>query len=226
MYKGSWVPHKAEAIKCVSLKTIYTVVNVKDTTQRGKVVRADKTLSDAVSGCSCRTRLGPQNIILPWTCTCSVVLGRHSQLFATYELGKFLEEGVCSETLPSTELKTCTIIDDHALVQATGKPARANTFGDLSDAFSEFLSDQILIKAKDTLQTGELITAGGFADETTAEASHGSDVSLLETSQEETNTRQVSLSIRVWTFGHIVQRTRCVGVLGSLCALIVSRSEM
>ena len=65
-------------------------------------------------------------------------------------------------------------------------PANWKQFIDLAENKAnliEFLSDQILIKAKDALQTGELITAGGFADETTAEASHGSDVSLLESAQ-------------------------------------------
>ena len=97
------------------------------------------------------------------------------------------------------------------MVQGIETPARTNTFGDLANAFSEFLSDQILIKAKDTLHTGEMIMVRGFADETTAEASHGSDVSLLESSQEEADTRIVlhANSAWVWTFGHMVQTHRC-----------------
>ena len=102
------------------------------------------------------------------------------------------------------------------MVQAIGTPARTNTFGDLADAFSELLSDHILIKAKYILQTGELITAGGFADETTAEASHGSDVILLESSQEETDTRIVSWACQlvkhgldVWSYRAETQMCWC-----------------
>ena len=52
-------------------------------------------------------------------------------------LGKLLEEDVRVETLPTTELKTCTIIDGQAMAQAVGRPAGSETFGDLSDAFSD-----------------------------------------------------------------------------------------
>ena len=41
------------------------------------------------------------------------------------------------KTLPTTELKTCTIIDGQAMAQAMGKPSGSKTFGDLSDAFSD-----------------------------------------------------------------------------------------
>ena len=41
------------------------------------------------------------------------------------------------ETLPTTELKTCTIIDGQALVQTMGKPVGSMTFGDISDAFHD-----------------------------------------------------------------------------------------
>ena len=51
-------------------------------------------------------------------------------------LCKIFKEGVTTELLPATELKTCTIINGQALVQAIGKPAGAVTFGDLSDTFT------------------------------------------------------------------------------------------
>ena len=46
----------------------------------------------------------------------------------------------------------------------------------------------MLVKAKKTLPNCDLVKTGGFADETTAESSHGSDVHLLELTHEETDT--------------------------------------
>ena len=46
----------------------------------------------------------------------------------------------------------------------------------------------MLVKAKKTLPNCELVKSGGFADETTAESSHGSDVHLLESTHEEADT--------------------------------------
>ena len=43
----------------------------------------------------------------------------------------------------------------------------------------------MLVKAKKTLPNCYVVKSGGFADETTAESSHGSDVHLLEPTQEE-----------------------------------------
>lgn len=53
------------------------------------------------------------------------------------QLGCLLQEGesVSVNTLPASPLHTCTIIDAMALVQAIGKPAGAQTFGDLSYIF-------------------------------------------------------------------------------------------
>ena len=83
---------------------------------------------------------------------------------------------------------------------------------------AELLSHQIPIEAKGTLQSEELSTAGGFAVATTAETSRGSDVSLLESSQEEADTRIVlhAKSACQAGFGRLVIscRHRCVGGLG------------
>ena len=46
----------------------------------------------------------------------------------------------------------------------------------------------MLVKAKKTLPNCDLIKSGGFADETTTESSQGSDVHLLESTHEETDT--------------------------------------
>jgi len=52
-------------------------------------------------------------------------------------LGQILQEKITTlEKLPPTDLRTCAIIDGQALVQALGKPAGAQTFGDLADAFA------------------------------------------------------------------------------------------
>ena len=61
------------------------------------------------------------------------------------ELGKVLQEGVSFEALPETNLKTCTIIDGQALVQAIGKSAGAKTFGDLDQKHSHQLSSAISV---------------------------------------------------------------------------------
>ena len=52
-------------------------------------------------------------------------------------LGKILEQGVTAEVLPVSALKTRSIIDGQALVQAIRKPSRAKPSGDLADAFNE-----------------------------------------------------------------------------------------
>jgi hypothetical protein len=54
---------------------------------------------------------------------------------------------------------------------------------------TQFLSEQLLSKRKDTLTNCEVITAGGFADETVAESLHGSDVHPLESNHDEADTR-------------------------------------
>ena len=67
-------------------------------------------------------------------------------------------------------------------------PANWKQFIDLSDNKSNlaaFLSEQIMIKSRHTLTNCELITAGGFAEETAAESSQGSDVHLLQSTHEE-----------------------------------------
>ena len=46
----------------------------------------------------------------------------------------------------------------------------------------------MLMKAKKTLSNCELIKSGSFADETTAESSHGLDVHLLKSTHEEAGT--------------------------------------
>ena len=57
----------------------------------------------------------------------------HSQKSA---LGQILEAGISVETLPVSDVNTCTILDGQALVQAIGKPKSAKTFGDLARIFS------------------------------------------------------------------------------------------
>ena len=52
------------------------------------------------------------------------------------DLGQILEAGTSVEKLPASDINTCTIIDGQALVQATGEPKSANTFGDLAQIFS------------------------------------------------------------------------------------------
>ena len=51
-------------------------------------------------------------------------------------LGHILEEGISVETLPASDIKTCTILNGQALVQVIGKPKTATTFGDLAREFS------------------------------------------------------------------------------------------
>ena len=51
-------------------------------------------------------------------------------------LGHILEEGISVETLPASEIKTCTILDGQALAQVIGKPKATTTFGDLARDFS------------------------------------------------------------------------------------------
>ena len=46
----------------------------------------------------------------------------HSQKSA---LGQILEAGISVETLPVSDVNTCTILDGQALVQAIGKPKSA-----------------------------------------------------------------------------------------------------
>ena len=113
---------KLKQSQCVGLKTMYTVVNVKDTTQKGKVVQADKTLfqrllvaANAGRDLDLKTLLCHESLTVPLSYADKAKNLRPMNKAA---LGIILEEGVCSETLPGTELKTCTIIDG----QAIGKP--------------------------------------------------------------------------------------------------------
>ena len=46
-------------------------------------------------------------------------------------LGHIKGEGISVETLPASDIKTCTILAGQALVQVIGKPKTATTFGDL-----------------------------------------------------------------------------------------------
>ena len=54
---------------------------------------------------------------------------------------------------------------------------------------ANFLSEDLIRRAKDMLQNGELITSGGFVQETGAASSHGTDVSPLKSTHEEADTR-------------------------------------
>ena len=51
-------------------------------------------------------------------------------------LGKILEVGISVETLPASDVDTCTILDSQTIAQASGKLKSANTFGDLARMFS------------------------------------------------------------------------------------------
>jgi hypothetical protein len=53
---------------------------------------------------------------------------------------------------------------------------------------ANFLSEQMIIKDKATLEDCEVVTSGGFIQQNTAESSHEADVSLLEASHEEADT--------------------------------------
>ena len=46
------------------------------------------------------------------------------------------ESIVIKDTLPSSEMNTCLLIDGSAFIQAIGKPENAKTFGDLADTFT------------------------------------------------------------------------------------------
>ncbi len=74
-------------------------------------------------------------------------------------------------------------------------PANWKQFIDLPDNkanLNEILSEHILPKAKDTLQNCQLVTSGGFADETTVKSSRDSDVhQLLQSTHEEADTRVI-----------------------------------
>ena len=54
---------------------------------------------------------------------------------------------------------------------------------------TNFLSEQMMLEAKKSRPTCELITAGGFEEGTKAAASQGSDVEQLQSSHEEADTR-------------------------------------
>ena len=45
---------------------------------------------------------------------------------------------VCSN-LPVSDLKTCVLIDGHALIQTLGKPQGCKTFGDYADVFMKIV---------------------------------------------------------------------------------------
>ena len=73
-------------------------------------------------------------------------------------------------------------------------PTNWKQFIDLTDNkanLANFLSTQMMIAVRQSHPTYELITAGGFHEETTVESSQGSDVKLLQSTQEEADTRMI-----------------------------------
>ena len=71
-------------------------------------------------------------------------------------------------------------------------PQNWKQFMDHSDNkadLANFLSEDLIQTAKNTQQTGELITSGGFVEETSAAASHGTNVHHLQSTHEEADTR-------------------------------------
>ena len=137
---GSGFHTKLKQSQSVSLKTMFIVENKKVRTQRGKTAKVNivffqrlPVAKDAGRGIDVKKLLCHELSPVPLSTANTAGNLRSADKAA---LGKIPEEDVSVETLPTTELKTCTIIDGQALVQAIGKPTGSKTFGDLSDAFS------------------------------------------------------------------------------------------
>ena len=122
-------------------KNVYIVENKIDPKQKSKTIKADKVLFQrllvakyAVREINLKKLLCHELSLVPLAIADTAGNLRPTNKAA---LGKLLQEDVRVETLPTTELKTCTVIDGQAMAQATGKPAGSKTFGDFSDAFSD-----------------------------------------------------------------------------------------
>ena len=131
-----------DAILKSNLPTLKSMYESKKTaaTGKAKVMKADRRLFQRlfVANSSGHTIDLPrilQHELFPVPLSLADTAGElhHTQKSA---LGQILEAGTSVEKLPASDINTCTIIDGQALVQATGKPKSANTFGDLAQIFS------------------------------------------------------------------------------------------
>ncbi|KAG0692467.1 hypothetical protein GWK47_027885 [Chionoecetes opilio] len=97
-------------------------------------------------------------------------------------------------------------------------PANWKLFMDLPENkanLTKLLSDQMMLEAKKSRPTCELITAGGFEEETKVASSQGSDVEQLQSSHEEADTRIILHAKAAYMDGYerIIVSCRDTGVL-------------
>ena len=59
------------------------------------------------------------------------------------DLAKILGNDATFENLPPLTIKSASLIDGQALVQAIGKPVNSNTFGDLADAYLKTVYNKV-----------------------------------------------------------------------------------
>ena len=112
---------------------MYIVENKTDRKQKGKTTKADKVLfqlllvaKDAGREIDLKKLLCHE--LSPVPLAIADTAG-HLQYTNNAAFGKLLVEDVNVDTLPTAELKICTIVDGQALVQAMGKPTGSKTFG-------------------------------------------------------------------------------------------------
>lgn len=131
---------KLKLMKNPTLKSMYEIQSKATGTQKAKTVKADRVLFHRLlvskdSGRDIDLKEVLQHELSPVPLSLADLSG---QLRSTNKaaLGQILQEEITTlEKLPSTDLRTCAIIDGQALVQALGKPTGAKTFGDLADVF-------------------------------------------------------------------------------------------
>ena len=126
----------------VKVKTFSSLYSVKVKTEKQKttMMKADRELFrrllvSSESGrevnleCVLESELSPVPLSLATT-------DGNLRLANKSQLGQILVKDVVKSTIPSSTLKTCTIIDGMSLVQAIGKPKDSDKFGDLADVFT------------------------------------------------------------------------------------------
>ena len=108
-------------------------------TRKAKVMKADRRLFHCffVAESSGRTVDLPRILrhelfLVPLSLADMAGELHQTQKSALYQI---LDADISVETLPVSDVNTCTILDVQALVQTTGKPKFANTFGDLARIF-------------------------------------------------------------------------------------------
>ena len=116
--KGKWgstVNVKLKQSQSVSLKNVYIVENKIDPKQKGKTIKADKVLFQRFLVAKyAGHEIDPKKLLCHELSPVPLVLAdtaRNLRPTNKAALGKLLEEDVRVETLPTTELKTCTMID-------------------------------------------------------------------------------------------------------------------